>query len=168
MKVKLLRDVTTPEPWVPDSLKTWYKKGTEVRVTPADNIPQDGDDPIRFWVDEPEVEDDCYGIGLHDGDFVLVDEEVDTEKDVFNNTYILWDRDNAIHFRIWQENGEMIFGDWKAFGEVEFTVPAYVNMVPEVVMAQAKKIMEGWCHNTKQEPVALPDGWYVSADEVFE
>lgn len=89
MKVKLLRDVTTPEPWVPDSLKTWYKKGTEVRVTPADNIPQDGDDPIRFWVDEPEVEDDCYGIGLHDGDFVLVDEEVDTDKDVFNNTYIL-------------------------------------------------------------------------------
>lgn len=89
MKVKLLTDVKTPEPWVPDSLKTWYKKGTEVRVTPADNIPQDGPDPIRFWVDEPEVADSAYGIGLCDGDFVLVDEEVDTDKDVFNNTYIL-------------------------------------------------------------------------------
>lgn len=88
--------------------------------------------------------------------------------DVNAEACYLWDRDNAIHFRVWQENGEMIFGDWKAFGEVEFTVPAYVNMVPEVVMAQAKKIMEGWCHNTKQEPVALSDGWYVSADEVFE
>lgn len=89
-------------------------------------------------------------------------------EEVNSEACYLWDRDNAIHFRVWQENGEMIFGDWKAFGEVEFTVPAYVNMVPEVVMAQAKKIMEGWCHNTKQEPVALSDGWYVSADEVFE
>lgn len=89
MKAKLIFDVTTPEPWIPGHLKPSFKAGAIVKVTPADNIPQDGPDPIRFWVDEPEVEDHCYGIGLHDGDFVLVDEEVDTEADVFNNTYIL-------------------------------------------------------------------------------
>ncbi len=89
MKVKLLTDVATPEPWVPSHLKTRFKAGNIVNVMPADNIPQDGPDPIRFWVDEPEVADSAYGIGLCDGDFVLVDEEVDTDKDVFNNTYIL-------------------------------------------------------------------------------
>lgn len=89
MKVKLLTDVTTPQPWVGSNRKTKYKAGTVVNVMPADNIPQDGPDPIRFWVDEPEVAESAYGIGLCDGDFELVDEEVDTDKDVFNNTYIL-------------------------------------------------------------------------------
>ncbi len=89
MKAKLIFDVTTPEPWIPGHLKPSFKAGAIVKVTPADNIPQDGPDPIRFWVDEPEVAESAYGIGLCDGDFELVDEEVDTDKDVFNNTYIL-------------------------------------------------------------------------------
>ena len=45
--------------------------GTIVPVIPATNQPKGGDN-IRYWIDTPELRDDCYGIGLYDGDFELL------------------------------------------------------------------------------------------------
>ena len=75
MKVKLLRDVSTPEGWIGGATKErngWvFKAGQVVEVIPTINLPEDSD--IKFWVDEESVADNPYGIGLVHGDYELIE-----------------------------------------------------------------------------------------------
>ncbi len=68
--VRLLRDVSAALPW--DRRRPAYLAGAVLPVIPATNQPQDRPDAIRYWVDTPELEGDCYGLGLIDGDFTLL------------------------------------------------------------------------------------------------
>lgn len=66
--VRLLVDVHYPAAWVMTFPP--FRAGTVVPVIRADNIPQNSPDAIRYWIDTPELQDDAYGVGLRDGDFV--------------------------------------------------------------------------------------------------
>jgi hypothetical protein len=66
MKVKLLTDVQHPALWVFNGPK--YSAGTVVPVIPANNQPGEG----KFWIDTPELQDDCYGILLEPGEYEIV------------------------------------------------------------------------------------------------
>ena len=64
--VKLLTNVKYPAQWVSNGPK--YAEGQIVPVVPATNQPGQG----KFWIDTPELQDDCYGILLEPGDYSIV------------------------------------------------------------------------------------------------
>lgn len=72
MKVRLTETQRYSDhiPWATGGPK--YFAGSIVNVIPATNIPRDSPDAIRYWIDEPEISSDCYGMGLRDGDFELI------------------------------------------------------------------------------------------------
>ena len=70
MKVRLLVNRRYPAAWVPSSYFPPIKAGTVVPVVPANNIPR----PNCYWVNTPELEDDCYGILLEPGDYELLED----------------------------------------------------------------------------------------------
>jgi len=68
IQVKLLTTVKYPAAWVFNFEP--IKAGTVVPVIPANNIPEPG----CYWINTPELEDDCYGILLRPGDYEIVQE----------------------------------------------------------------------------------------------
>lgn len=74
--VRLTRTMATPENWI--GMETKRKNGwtfpqdSIVKVIPASNLPDDS--PIVYWIDEPTLANNPYGIGLYADDFVMESE----------------------------------------------------------------------------------------------
>jgi len=67
MKIKLLSEHVYPAAWVPNRIR--YPKGSIVNAIVADNLPEKG-----YWIDEPELRNDPYGIHVSLTDCEVISE----------------------------------------------------------------------------------------------
>jgi hypothetical protein len=66
--VRLLTDAMHPAYWWMGKGAPTYFKGEIVEVVPASNVPK-----YVYWINEPECRNDCYGIGLQQGEYELLE-----------------------------------------------------------------------------------------------
>ncbi len=66
MKIKLLTNKKYPASWVFNAPA--YKAGEIVEAVEAKNLPYGG-----YWIDTPELKDDCYGIHVDKEDCEVVE-----------------------------------------------------------------------------------------------
>lgn len=138
MRVYLLKDVTTPEPWISGKNKPFFAAGTIVRTIPASNMPKDEDDPILLWVDESAVRDHPYGIGLCRGDFVAVEKELEFNKEMCINSNILsqetidWLADLPDDGRFIcdpVQYGFLVYAAWEDFNNLPDDIPQDLSLM---------------------------------------